>query len=380
MAHTYPRICLVAFFSHEAFFIPLTNIRKIVREIYPFSKSIITVPPELTDKILFNDTLDKVIIYSSKNSPLFRIINYFILNLKISWFIITGSKDNDCYLFFIETGLLLPMIAAKICKKRVLWLLPSFMKKMVEHNNDLSSRLLIPVQSISHRVTDGIILYSPNLIKEWELQNFSEKILIAHEHLVDTDVFTEMTARLDRPFSFGYIGRLSAEKGVRNFVRALPAILNTAKDIRVIIGGDGPLKSEIEEFLKTENLTDRVHLPGWIPHEELPGYLNKVQLLVLPSFTEGLPNIMLEAIACGTLMAATPVGAMPDIIRDGETGFVLKNNSPECITKTIISALKNPSREMIAENAKKRVKQQFTLENTVNDWKQIFCTKSIIRK
>jgi hypothetical protein len=57
--------------------------------------------------------------------------------------------------------------------------------------------------------------------------------------------------------------------------------------------------------------------------------------MVIPSFTEGLPNIMLEAMACGTPVLATPVGAISDIIRDSETGFIMENNSPKCIIENV---------------------------------------------
>jgi glycosyltransferase involved in cell wall biosynthesis len=106
-------------------------------------------------------------------------------------------------------------------------------------------------------------------------------------------------------------------------------------------------------------LTARVDLPGWISHDDLPGYLNQLRLLVLPSYTEGLPNIMLEAMACGTPVLATPVGAIPDVIIDGKTGFIMENNSPECIAENVIRALNSPDLERIAENGRRFVEENF---------------------
>ena len=74
------------------------------------------------------------------------------------------------------------------------------------------------------------------------------------------------------------------------------------------------MKDNIEAYLVKNNLSDTVKLTGWIPHGELPKYLNELKLLVVPSYTEGLPNIVLEAMACGTPILETSVGGIPDFI------------------------------------------------------------------
>ncbi len=95
------------------------------------------------------------------------------------------------------------------------------------------------------------------------------------------------------------------------------------------------------------------------------------RLLVLPSYTEGLPNIMLEAMACGTPVLATPVGTIPDVIIDGKTGFIMENNSPECIAANVVRALSSPDLERIAEDGKRFAEENFSFEKTVENWKGI---------
>lgn len=365
------KICLVSFFVHEAFFIPLSHIRDIIAEISPGSHAIITVSPELSGKMIFDPVNDDVIIYKTLTRPLFRIINYIILNFTISWNMLLRSKDTDAYVFFTETGLSLPMTIAKVRNKKIIWLLPSSMKKMTEHNHDFPDLMLIHLQSLAYVIADKIVLYSPNLIKEWNVQQYSDKILIAHEHFVDTDTFILTVPLSDRPLTIGFIGRLSEEKGILNFVQALPEVLNTRRDLDVLIGGHGPLEETIAGFLHDENLTGRVMCTGWLAHEDLPEYLNKLRLIVLPSYTEGLPNIVLEAMMCGTPVLATKVGAIPDIIKDRETGFILENNSPLCVAESILKALGDPNLEKIALHAKKMVEKDFTFDSTVNQWKRI---------
>jgi glycosyltransferase involved in cell wall biosynthesis len=221
-------------------------------------------------------------------------------------------------------------------------------------------------------LADKIIVYAPRLISKWDLDPYIHKILIAHRHFIDRDTFTVTTPLFDRPLIIGYIGRLSAEKGVQHFIRAFPTIFSERDDLRVLIVGDGQLKGNIETLLETEKISHRVDLPGWISHKQLPRYLNQIRLLVLPSFTEGLPNIMLEAMACGTPVLATPVGAIQDVICDGETGFIMEGNSPESIAENVIRALECPDLARIAENGRHFVLENYTFEKTVERWEKIF--------
>lgn len=339
----------------------------------PDARSIIYVSPDLSDTMRFDARNDDVIIYKNQAGSFSGLCNYFILNLKISWSILTRSKEVDAFLFFHEWGLFLPMFCAKLCNKRVLWLLPSSLKS-ISHAFGFFNLFLFLQQSLSFKIADKLVVYSPNLIAEWHLEHYRHKILIAYEHFISTDTFTITTPFSDRPHLIGYIGRFHEEKGILNFINALPAVLNNQNELRVLIGGEGPQKESIVAALQKNGLIARIDLTGWILQQDLPLRLNKLRLLVIPSYTEGLPNIMLEAMACGTPVAATPVGAIPDIIKEGETGFIMENNSPECIAKNINRALNDPNLETIALNARLMIQREFTFDISVKQWKKILET------
>ncbi|HQE50392.1 MAG TPA: glycosyltransferase family 4 protein [Fervidobacterium sp.] len=87
--------------------------------------------------------------------------------------------------------------------------------------------------------------------------------------------------------------------------------------------------------------------------------------------THTYPTVHDYAMACGTPVLATPVGAIPDVIIDGKTGFIMENNSPECIAANVIRALSSPDLERIAEAGRRFVEENFTFENVVARWKEV---------
>jgi len=301
-----------------------------------------------------------------------RVFRYISTQIRISYHIVQrNSRVDKWIIFFGGSGLILPLLTAKLSCKCTTLLLADAGAELTRASGDPLSCFLKPLSHMTYALANNLILYSPSLITGWNLEPYSHKIRIAHEHFLDFNTFTVTTSLRDRPLLIGYVGRLSEEKGVQHFVQALPAILSDREDLRVLIGGDGPLKESIEASLQKGGAIACIDLPGWISREALPNYLNQLRLLVLPSYTEGLPNIMLEAMACGTPVLATPVGAIPDVIIDGKTGFIMENNSPECIAENVIRALTSPDLEEIAEAGRRFVEENFTFERTVENWKDI---------
>jgi len=309
--------------------------------------------------------------YKLGRNPVAKVFKYIYGQVLNAYYLVRASKDVDGWIFLGGERMVLPMLSAKLLNKPVVLVLMGYTVNDAKFTHDI---FFIPMKllfSVNCAFSDNIVLYSPRLVQEWNLEPYRHKILIAHEHFLDFNTFTVTTPLRDRPPLIGYIGRLSGEKGVQHFAQALPTILNDRENLQVLIGGDGQLKETIAASLQKEGITARVDLPGWISHDDLPEYLNQLRLLVLPSYTEGLPNIMLEAMACGTPVLATPVGAIPDVIIDGKTGFIMENNSPECIAENVKRALDSPDLERIAEAGRRFVEENFTFERVVERWKEV---------
>jgi glycosyltransferase involved in cell wall biosynthesis len=223
-------------------------------------------------------------------------------------------------------------------------------------------------ENVSYSLSHAIIVYSENIITAWGLKKYANKISFAHEHIVDVETFNVTGNYRDRKNIVGFIGRLSEEKGIWEFVQAIPEIARRKKDVKFLIIGDGPLTPRVNEYLATNGLTGIVEMKGWVPHERLPEHMNQLKLIVIPSYTEGLPNAMLEAMACGTPALAAPVGAIPDIIRDGDNGFIMENNSVNTIAAHVVRVFDDENLGRISNNARIFVEKNFSFDATVKNF------------
>ena len=355
--------------------IPLSNLIEIL---HSFSSCPYVITGNKGVSLLEEDSenihIFKVKSIEGKNKSIFsRIKNNICIQLRVSNKVVKLAGNVDVWIFFFADGLVLPMLIAKLLRKKaVLAFTGSAANVKVE---EVEGGPLIKVsaflQNINYHLSDKIVMYSERLVEEHNMQKYRNKISIAHEHFLDFDKF-KVSERLNEGGNLiGYIGRLREIKGVLNFVEAIPTILQERSDIRFLIGGDGPLREKLVTYLCQVCLGDKVTFSSWIPHDELPKYLNELKLLVLPSYTEGLPNIMLEAMACGTPVLATPVGAIPDVIKDEETGFILEDNSSGCIARDVMRVLNYPDLDEIVKNARELVEKEFTYEATVERYRKI---------
>ncbi len=218
------------------------------------------------------------------------------------------------------------MLTARLCGKPVVLVLSGFPAKVSSEERTTLFRTVDRLVQFGYICSSRIIAYSDRIVTERHLERYRNKILMAQEHFLDFSQFQARTRFNQRGNLVAYIGRLTEGKGVPQFLEAIELL--TERDASFLIGGDGPLRPWLEEYLEKRHLHNRVRYVGWIPHDSLAEYLNQAKLLVLPTFAEGLPNIMLESMACGTPVLATAVGAIPDVIKDGNNRFIMEDNYP----------------------------------------------------
>jgi len=366
-----PNVGIVTFPIHDSGIVPLSNLINILR---PLSGHIHLITGN-AGCVFFkksNQIHTYLIKHQGGTNTLSRVTKYIWTQLKFLPILMKISRDVDFFIFFFsDEGMFIPLLAAKFLGKNVVLALTGFSVKQSRAKKDILSKPLDFLVKTNCILSDKITIQSEKQIGEQGLEKHKNKILVAPEHFLDFNKFKVEKRLSERDDLVGYIGRLTEEKGILNLVGAIPKVLEMREDVRFLIGGDGYLRGKIEEYLKKRNLNDKVKVVGWIPHEELSKHLNELKLLVLPSYTEGLPNIMLEAMACGTPVLATAVGSIPDIVRSKDTGFLMKRNSPQCIAENVIRALDYPDLECIAKNARTLVEREFIYETAVERYRKI---------
>jgi glycosyltransferase involved in cell wall biosynthesis len=160
--------------------------------------------------------------------------------------------------------------------------------------------------------------------------------------------------------------RLEPWKGMVALVEIMPDLLKENPNFRLIIAGDGPLTENLKSAVKNLSLEKEVILAGRIPHEELMSYFKASGIFVLNTAYEGLPHIVLEAMACGLPIVTTNVCGNPEVVENNRNGLLVKYNNKEELRNAILKIWKNENlKEQFIENGKK-ILEKFTKEEMIN--------------
>ena len=134
-----------------------------------------------------------------------------------------------------------------------------------------------------------------------------------------------------------YVGNLKDSKGCLDLLEAFPALLAAQPQARLIYVGAGPCRTELLQRAAVPACGDRVTLVGAVAHDALGDWFRAADLLCLPSHNEGVPNVVLEAMACGTPVVASRVGGIPEVLPD-YAGLLVPPRDPAALAAALIEA------------------------------------------
>lgn len=168
-----------------------------------------------------------------------------------------------------------------------------------------------------------------------------------------------------------FIGRLDPQKGVRWLIDSAPAWLAEAADCDLVLVGDGPERATLERQAAELGIADRVHLVGW--RADVPEILAASQLLVLPSRWEGMPNVVLEAMASRLPVVASDVEGVRELLGPNADGQVVAFGDSGGLAKRILEFLADRSlAEEMGRRNRRRIEEQFTVERVVEAYQGLW--------
>jgi len=198
-----------------------------------------------------------------------------------------------------------------------------------------------------------------------------QKTTVVHEG-VDVERITQLpTASVHAAFYLpthapivGNIGALVAQKGQHHLIDAAAIVMRAVPDSRFVICGEGELRQSLEEQIKRKHLERHVFLAGF--RADVLELLKGFDLFALSSLQEGLCTSLVDAMAASKASVATRVGGVPEVVADGETGYLVPPRDHEAMADRIITLLKNDARRaQMGEAALKRARKLFTVDHMV---------------
>lgn len=182
-----------------------------------------------------------------------------------------------------------------------------------------------------------------------------EKIAVIHNAV-------ELPAQQERDYSGPnvlFLGRVGDRKGTFDLLQAFAELADAFPDTQLYIGGDGEL-DRARGFLKEHRLEGRVHLEGWIGKQEQESLYEKCDVFTLPSYNEGLPMAVLEAMAHGAAVVTSDVGGLPQLVQNGENGCIVKPGDIPALRDALASLLASADqRRRIGSAARRTIEANF---------------------
>ena len=196
----------------------------------------------------------------------------------------------------------------------------------------------------------AITNYCKSQLFRWADYEDWQKVGIVHCGLED-NFFNEQTLNSKREgdeYRFLCIGRLCEQKGQLLLLEAFSRFINAGFKAHLTLAGDGEMRAEIESFIKQQSLQGNVTITGWVDSIEIKELLSKSDAMLLPSFAEGLPVAIMEAMATGVPVISTAIAGIPELVEDKVTGFLVFPGSVNSLENALVAFTKLSQSELDA--------------------------------
>lgn len=169
-----------------------------------------------------------------------------------------------------------------------------------------------------------------------------------------------------------FLGVLGQRKGTYDFIEALPEIIRKYPKVHVYFGGDGE-REQAEKLCAEKGIAEQVTFLGWVRGAEKEKLLKECSMYVLPTYHEGMPMSVLEAMSYGMAVISTYVGGIPHLIRDGENGLLCEAGNRKALQKALLSLLESGKRrEQLGIQAAESIRKEFDIQKSIEKLMNIY--------
>jgi glycosyltransferase involved in cell wall biosynthesis len=168
------------------------------------------------------------------------------------------------------------------------------------------------------------------------------------------------------------LGRMVYKKGFNTLITALPEIVSQYPQVRLVFGGDGPLRGELASEADRLGVSNHVSFLGRIPWNQVQEFLASADIFVLPSVkdkygnVDGLPTVLLEAMSCGTPVIASDIGGVTIVVENGRTGLLVPPGDARALANAIAAMAGDPlKRQAFGQAARHAIEEQFNWNSVV---------------
>jgi glycosyltransferase involved in cell wall biosynthesis len=205
------------------------------------------------------------------------------------------------------------------------------LEEFQEREYGLKVEMLKALRNFCARRADSLIAPSDYLARVIVTWGVSASRIVVVYNAVEIPSWVRATVPLATRWNIVTVGRLVPWKQIDHLIEALSEI----EDAGLVVIGDGPERSRLEDLVRARQLTDRIFFAGQRSQEETLGLMTACDLFVLNSTYEGFPHVVLEAMCAGLPVVATEVGGTPELVRDGENGLLISPNANGALASTL---------------------------------------------
>ena len=272
--------------------------------------------------------------------------------------------------FWLSGPMILPFLFCKLTgKKTVVFLYGNTRYK--QDKPSLYASLISRIMRFMARHADKIGVETPSVLAQWSLpERCAGKVFDLHLYVDDSGADTVPYEQ--RGPVVGMACRLQGNKHPLEAIEAFHRLRGAFPDWTLEIAGDGPEYERCRERVAALGEEDRIRMHGWVDNREMASYYGRWRLLLFPSNYEGLPNSVIESLRCGTPVLASPVGGIPDVIEEGETGWFLPGTTVEAMEAALSGLLKRDDLGDAGGRAEAFARKAFSFEDVLERFRTVF--------